>query len=247
MFRRNPSGADLRHGGPRDEHRPAAQQVPLAQQYRGHPAAACLDDEPEHVPDVAVCRVHVITAEHLVLAGQLVRDGVDGHGPRDRPWDAWRARRSRQHAARGSVIGPRDRRFPAVAGSPRSPHRRGSTSPRRDPAARTRPWCSAAGPRPRAVPAPPVSTRPSGTILPSASRCAGSTTRWVTASSPRLMTRVLSLPQSPSAQRTSASSLNNCACGMLSSRVVIASLSVVERRSGRQPRTARGPPRVLRR
>jgi hypothetical protein len=78
-------GADLRHGGPRDEHRPAPQQVSLAQQYRGHPAAACLDNEPEHVPDVAVRRVHVITAEHLVLAGQLVRYGVDGHGLRDLP------------------------------------------------------------------------------------------------------------------------------------------------------------------
>jgi hypothetical protein len=84
--------ADLRHGGPRDQHRPAAKQVPLAQQYRGHPAAACLDDEPEHVPDVAVRRVHVITAEHLVLIRQLVRDRVDGHGLRDRPWGAWRCR-----------------------------------------------------------------------------------------------------------------------------------------------------------
>jgi hypothetical protein len=60
--------ADLGHGGPRDEHRPAAPQVPLAQQYRGHPAGACLDDEPEHVPDVAVRRVHVLTAGHLVFA-----------------------------------------------------------------------------------------------------------------------------------------------------------------------------------
>ncbi|MFZ2048387.1 MAG: hypothetical protein WAV12_30675 [Trebonia sp.] len=112
-------GADLRHGGPRDEHRPAAQQVSLAQQYRGHPAAACLHDEPQHVPDVAVCRVHVITAEHLVLAGQLVRDGVDGHGRRDGPWAPWRARstrRSRQHAPGGSVIGPQDIRFPAADG-----------------------------------------------------------------------------------------------------------------------------------
>ncbi|MFY9670665.1 MAG: hypothetical protein WAK44_22165 [Trebonia sp.] len=112
-------GADLRHGGPRDEHRSAAQQVSLAQQYRGHPAAAWLDDEPQHVPDVAVCRVHVITAEHLVLAGQLVRDGVDGHGRRDGPWAPWRARstrRSRQHAPGGSVIGPQDIRFPAADG-----------------------------------------------------------------------------------------------------------------------------------
>jgi hypothetical protein len=85
--------------------------VPLAQQYRGHPAAACLDDEPEHVPDVAVRRVHVITAEHLVLIRQLIGDGVDGHGLRDRPRGAWRCR---QHAAR-SVIGPRGRRSPHVA------------------------------------------------------------------------------------------------------------------------------------
>jgi hypothetical protein len=107
--------ADLRHGGPRDEHCPAAKQVPLAQQHRGHAAAAGLDDEPKHVPDVAVGRVHVITAEHLFLAGQFVRDGADGHGPSDRPWNAWRARRSRHQGARGGVIGPRHRRFPAVA------------------------------------------------------------------------------------------------------------------------------------
>jgi hypothetical protein len=90
--------------------------VSLTQQYRGHPAAACLDDEPQHVPDVAVCRVHAITAEHLVLAGQLVRDGVDGHGLRDRPWATWRARRSRHHAARRSVVGPQVIRFPAADG-----------------------------------------------------------------------------------------------------------------------------------
>ena len=107
--------ADLRHGGPRDEHCPAAEQVPLAQQHRGHAAAAGLDDEPKHVPDIAVGRVHVITAEHLFLAGQFVRDGADGHGPSDRPWNAWRARRSRHQGARGGVIGPRHRRFPAVA------------------------------------------------------------------------------------------------------------------------------------
>jgi hypothetical protein len=109
---------DLGHGGPRDEHRPVAQQVSLAQQYRGHPASACLDDEPEHVPDVAVRRVHVLTAGHLVLARQLVGDGVDGHGLRDRlwAWDAWRAHRPRQHAARWSVIGPQGIRFPAADG-----------------------------------------------------------------------------------------------------------------------------------
>ncbi|HTZ25252.1 MAG TPA: hypothetical protein VMC83_14775, partial [Streptosporangiaceae bacterium] len=108
--------ADLRHGGPRDEHRPAAQQVPLAQQYRGHPAAARLDDEPEHVPDVAVRRVHVLTAGHLVLTRQPVGDDVDGHGLRDRPQGAWRARRSRHHAARRTVIGPQGIRFPAADG-----------------------------------------------------------------------------------------------------------------------------------
>jgi hypothetical protein len=106
---------DLRHGGPRDEHRPAAQQVSLAQQHRGHPAAACLNREPQHVPDVAVRRVHLLTAGHLLLTGQLVGDGIDRHGPRDRPWHAWRARRSRRHGALGVVIGPRGRRLPAVA------------------------------------------------------------------------------------------------------------------------------------
>jgi hypothetical protein len=106
--------ADLRHGGPRYEHRLAAQQVSLAQQYRGHPAAVRLNNEPEHVPDVAVRGVHGLTAGHLVLAGQLVGDGIDGHGPRDRPWRAWRARRARRHGTLGVVIGPRGRRLPAV-------------------------------------------------------------------------------------------------------------------------------------
>jgi hypothetical protein len=108
--------AGLGHGGPRDEHRPAAQQVPLAQQYRGHPAAVCLDDEPEYVPDVAVRRVHVVTAEHLVLTRQLVGDGVDGHGLRDRSWGTGCTRRSRHQGARGGVIGPQGIRFPAADG-----------------------------------------------------------------------------------------------------------------------------------
>jgi hypothetical protein len=89
--------------------------VPLAQQYRGHPAAARLDDEPKHVPDVAVRRVHGLTAGHLVLTGQLVRDSIDGHRPRDRPGSAWRARRARRHGALGVVIRPRGRWLPAVA------------------------------------------------------------------------------------------------------------------------------------
>jgi len=108
--------ADLRHGGPRDEHRPAAQQVPLAQQHPGHPAAACLDDEPEHVPDVAVRRVHVVAAVHLVLTGQLVGDGIDGHGLRDRPGKAGRGHVSRHHGARAGVIRPQDIRFKAADG-----------------------------------------------------------------------------------------------------------------------------------
>jgi hypothetical protein len=89
--------------------------VSLAQQYRGHPAAACLDDEPEHVPDVAVRRVHVLTAGHLVLTRKLVGNGVDGHGLRDRLW-AGDARRARQHAGGRSVIGPQGVRFPAADG-----------------------------------------------------------------------------------------------------------------------------------
>jgi hypothetical protein len=90
--------------------------VSLAQQHRGHPAAACLDDEPEHVPDVAVRRVHVVAAVHLVLTGQLVGDGVDGHGLRDRPRKAWRGHVSRHHGARAGVIRPQDIRFKAPDG-----------------------------------------------------------------------------------------------------------------------------------
>ena len=106
--------AGPRHGRARDEHRPAAQQVPLTEEHGSHATAAGIDDDPLDVPDVAVLCVHVLTAEHLVLTWQLIRDGIDGHDLCDLPGGAWPARTSRGPGSRGSVIGPRDHRFPAV-------------------------------------------------------------------------------------------------------------------------------------
>jgi hypothetical protein len=59
---------DPSHRGTRDEHCPAAQQVALPEEHKGHAAGAGIDDDPLEVPDVAVLCVHVLTARHLVLS-----------------------------------------------------------------------------------------------------------------------------------------------------------------------------------
>ena len=59
---------DPAHGADRDGHFLAAPEVTLLQEYVGHMMIVRCDDQPLHVSDLPVHRVHLLTAAHRHLA-----------------------------------------------------------------------------------------------------------------------------------------------------------------------------------